>query len=159
MLYPKSEWQWQGIPGHCIVGDRCVYHLNTVVGPWLVSTIGEYKAEGWRSPVTEIGAFRMYETMVFRAARCEVPDECGEWHQQNGVSLDAEGAQTRREARENHLRLCEKWAAIAPSEVCHTENCDTTLGAPRDRNGFCERCADELEAIEREERERTVARG
>jgi hypothetical protein len=45
------------------------------------------------------------------------------------------------------------------SGMCAVVNCGAALGAPRDRNGFCERCADELEAIEREERAAEVDRG
>lgn len=38
----RSEWKWFGHAGHLIVGQSCRFHLCTQVGPWLVSTVGEY---------------------------------------------------------------------------------------------------------------------
>ncbi len=112
MKIERSEWRWQGSPGHCIVGDRCVWHLNTVVGPWLVSTIGEYYPDGTRNPMRPIGAGRNYETMVMRAEACppEHAAECGESHIDSGECVDFAAAQTRVEAERNHNELCERWA-------------------------------------------------
>jgi hypothetical protein len=45
-------------------------------------------------------------------------------------------------------------------EQCKTENCATELvGAPRERDGFCETCASQIEHQEREERAAEVDRG
>lgn len=37
----KSKWVWMPHAGHYILGDRCKFHLNTYVGGFIVSTIGE----------------------------------------------------------------------------------------------------------------------
>lgn len=53
VLYPRDTWQWFGTAGHLIVGHDCRFHLCTQVGPWLVSTVGQYWPE---RPVREIHA-------------------------------------------------------------------------------------------------------
>lgn len=92
---PKSEWEWYGCPGHLIVAQDCRLHLCTVVGSYLVSTVGEYLPDegvreiianvrgnplegqgdarradwmnkfGWE-PIGAGGKESTYETMVFR---------------------------------------------------------------------------------------------
>lgn len=42
---PRAEWKWFGHNGHLIVGQWCRFHLCTQVGPWMVSTVGEYWPE------------------------------------------------------------------------------------------------------------------
>ena len=39
---PVEEWEWFGSAAHFICGRWCRFHLATKVGPWLVSTVGEY---------------------------------------------------------------------------------------------------------------------
>ena len=36
-----ADWKWYGHPGHFILGDKCRFHLATVVGPFMISTVGE----------------------------------------------------------------------------------------------------------------------
>jgi hypothetical protein len=60
----------------------------------------------------EIGAGRLYETMVFRATgeRCTRPDcDCGqpEW---SGSELDMDGYNLRGAAQRGHYAMCETWA-------------------------------------------------
>jgi len=38
----KENWVWMPHAGHLIVGDQCIFHLNTYVGGYVVSTVGEY---------------------------------------------------------------------------------------------------------------------
>jgi hypothetical protein len=38
----KDNWYWMGHAGHLIVSADCQFHLNTYVGGYIVSTIGEY---------------------------------------------------------------------------------------------------------------------
>ncbi len=60
-----------GHPGHFIAASRCVFHLCTLVGTKLVSTVGDYRpTDGEKS---EIGWGRFYETMVFDT---KVGSEC-----------------------------------------------------------------------------------
>lgn len=37
----KSDWVWMPHAGHYILGDKCRFVLNTYVGGYIVSTIGE----------------------------------------------------------------------------------------------------------------------
>ncbi len=45
MTTPESEWRWFGNAGHLCVADWCRFHLCTQIGPFLVSTVGEYVPE------------------------------------------------------------------------------------------------------------------
>ena len=38
----KANWKWYGHAGHFICAQWCRFHLCTVVGGYLVSTVGEY---------------------------------------------------------------------------------------------------------------------
>ena len=77
-------------PAHFIAGMRCNFRLATCVNGVIVSTVGEYHALGDEStPAMEIGAGRLYETMVFRA---KVADACPVCPYQiaNGSEIDFE---------------------------------------------------------------------
>ena len=106
LLWPRDEWEWFGSAGHLIVGRDCRFHMATRVGPWWVSTVGEYlpdsniwdifadrvggippelrgdERRNWflrEVGYIEVGSGRKYETMVFRVAkdRCDQEDcEC-----------------------------------------------------------------------------------
>lgn len=140
-MIPQSEWVWMPHPGHLIVGRDCRFHLATRVGPFLVSTVGEYlpdadvreilaeargvKLEGrgdqrrgdfmGKVGYTEIGCGRLYETMVFRAA--PAPDyegalgACCPWRQADGTDLSCQGFNTAAEAYAGHLATCQRMAA------------------------------------------------
>ena len=41
----KAKWVWMPHPGHFIGSKNCKFHLNTYVGKYIVSTIGEYWTE------------------------------------------------------------------------------------------------------------------
>ncbi len=116
MSVPIDRWIWQGAPGHFICAERCRYHLATVVGPWLVSTVGEYYVKANDESPTPIGVERFYETMVFRAerARCirdgPTGASCGERHMLSARNLDFAAANSRKEAQAAHMRMCRKWA-------------------------------------------------
>jgi len=38
----KGKWIWMPHAGHLIVSSDCRFHLNTYVGGYIVSTVGEY---------------------------------------------------------------------------------------------------------------------
>ena len=106
--YARSDWRWFGNSGHLIVGRDCRFHLATLVGPWWVSTVGEYLPdiavreitaevrgiavpEGIRGDAAESwwlknvgyepiggGKDSLYETMVFRAGPPCMEDDCGQ---------------------------------------------------------------------------------
>lgn len=143
VLYPPAAWEWYGHAGHLIVGSDCRFHLATLVGPWWVSTVGEWLPDSatWdiyaqSAGVTlkgrgdarrnqflsdvgyvEIGCDRKYETMVFRSSgrRCETPDcGCGLPLVDEWGELDSDGYNDARSAREGHLAMCAKWSSRPP---------------------------------------------
>lgn len=143
-MIPKSDWEWYGTAGHLCVGRFCQFHLCTLVGPWLVSTVGEYVPDAmtrelfakfrgielqgkgderyydWmnKNGFEEIGYMALYETMVFRAgAPCTAPEcNCG-MPELIGSDLDCNRYKRRDEATKGHVATCEKWAAISAAEV------------------------------------------
>ena len=118
----RAEWEWFGNAGHYCCGRWCRFHLTTKVGPWLVSTVGEYvhprhgggseEAEAkWLQanwPGEDVGCDRKYETMVFLAGdRCEYG--CG-IPTTSGPELDMYGYNSAGEATEGHMAMCQQWS-------------------------------------------------
>lgn len=112
---PPEDWKWYGQPGHYILADDCIFHLNTQVGKWLVSTVGDlHRRNG--PPVREtkgprhceeVAMGRFYETMIF----------LGEDGQQVGTQEgDAIGYDTSPEATAGHYKACQDWAAKQDQE-------------------------------------------
>ena len=124
-MVPESEWEWFGTPGHFICGHWCRFHLCTLIGDCLVSTVGEYVhprhgggseqqeynwlADNW--PGEDIGCGRKYETMVFKAGeRCDDPKcNCGQ-PLIKPSELEVMGYNSRGDATKGHMLLCRKWA-------------------------------------------------
>ena len=130
----KAEWTWMPHAGHFICGSDCRFHLNTCVGHYIVSTVGEYLPdEGVREILAEnrgvkiegrgdyrradymkkigfeeIGLNRKYETMVFPAKY--VPGECCDYSPADFSELDMNGYNDAAEAYKGHLAMCEKWS-------------------------------------------------
>ena len=144
LTYPPETWEWFGSALHLIVGHDCRFHLGTLVGPWVVSTVGEWlpDSSSWdiyaeSAGVTlrgrgddrrnqflrevgyvEIGAGRKYETLVFRATgeRCD-RDECRCGHPEwSGSELDSDGYNERGDAQRGHYAMCFKVAALGEGE-------------------------------------------
>jgi hypothetical protein len=87
--------------------------MATEIGPYLISTVGDFRPSGPNGAKDTIGHNRYFETMVFRLSD-ELCD-CGcraravdEWSE-----IDFAGYQTAAEAHEGHMKLCRKWAAVA----------------------------------------------
>jgi hypothetical protein len=151
----RDEWQWFGSAGHLIVGQDCRFHLCTLVGGWLVSTVGEWLPDSasWhiyaetrgvtlegrgderradflnKVGYMEIGYGRKYETMVFRASveRCTAEDcDCGAPLVQKWNELDAAGYNLRGDAQRGHQAMCEKWSTIAAEDLAACRVCGCT---------------------------------
>ena len=153
VLWPRSDWEWFGSAAHLIVGEDCRFHLATLVGPWMVSTVGEYlpdsavrevlaesrgitlegrgderrsswaRQAGWE----DIGHGRKYETMVFRATdeRCTADDcDCELPVIREWSELDSDGYNLRGDAQRGHLAMCEKWATKPEGSPPSWENDD-----------------------------------
>jgi hypothetical protein len=132
-----GDWVWMPHAGHLVVGNRCRFHLNTYVNGYIVSTVGEYLPDSQVREIIansrrvtlegrgdareadymrkigyeEIGAGRIYETMVFKATRSQ--DACCPWRMESGTELDFDGYNDPGKARLGHLAMCEKWDRAA----------------------------------------------
>lgn len=122
---PAEQWEWFGLAAHFICGRWCRFHMATKVGEYIVSTVGLYvhpsdsgssesaEAEFFkRNPLgQDIGCGRKFETMVFRFTHyCETVEcNCG-LPRFDPNELDFRAANAVREARDNHMTLCKKWA-------------------------------------------------
>lgn len=130
----KADWVWMPHPGHFIAARDCRFFLNTYVGNYIVSTVGEYfpdsqvreihadsrgiKLEGRgdaraadflkKCGFIELGLNRIYETMVFAAQKAE--DGCCPYRQRSGIDVDFAGYNDAGDAHRGHLAMCEKWA-------------------------------------------------
>lgn len=123
MSVPREEWEWFGHAAHLCVGRWCRFHLATKVGPWIVSTVGEYihprnsgssertEAEwlerNW--PGEDVGLNRKYETMVFEAGG-PCPCGCGMPIPNSWSEHGFEGYNDSASAREGHMRMCAEFA-------------------------------------------------
>lgn len=124
--------KWFGNAAHFCCGQWCRFHLATQVGPWLISTVGEYvhprhsggserTEEEWLSknfPGEDIGIGRKYETMVFRAGEpCSIKTcGCG-MPKIDGSEFDAAGYNSAGEATEGHMKMIAKWSKIKKARV------------------------------------------
>lgn len=121
-------------PGHFICARDCKFFLNTYVGGYIVSTVGELwpdsqvrkinastrgmKIEGigdyWDADYMkkigfeEIGFGRLYETMVFKAKKSK--DACCPWRMTDGSNLDFDSYNEAGDAFKCHMKMCKKWS-------------------------------------------------
>ena len=139
-MIPENNWKWFGQVGHLIVGQWCQFHLCTLIGEYMVSTVGQYlPPEGVREVLANcrnielegqgenreadylkkvgfenVGAGRKYETMVFNAKPCVVKGcDCG-GHPvpTDHMEIDFDGYNSPGDATAGHYRLCRKWAEV-----------------------------------------------
>lgn len=109
MRIPESEWRWLGGAGHFICGDRCRFHMTTVIGSRVISTVGDfYKCEKDEIPSPMGASPHLFETMVFAA---DGVDSCGchpsvtDWSE-----LWSRRWMTATEATAGHMETCERFA-------------------------------------------------
>lgn len=108
----KENWLWMGHAGHFIGGSSCRFHLNTYVGGYIVSTVGEYDPynKGWGN-FEELGINRLYETMVFKAEKESKDDaQCCPYRIIVSEEMDMDGYNDPAAAYKGHLKLCKRWA-------------------------------------------------
>lgn len=108
----RSEWIWMPHAGHFILGDRCHFRLNTYVGNYIVSTVGELpKINNDGRDFENIGAGRKYETFVFKAQKeTNEAAQCCPYAMSDPSEIDGEGYNDSVSAYKGHLAMCEKWA-------------------------------------------------
>lgn len=109
----KENWTWMPHAGHFIVGNHCWFHLNTYVGGYIVSTVGDYypRSKPNCKESEEIGLGRLYETFVFKARRETNPEaQCCPYTAADWLEIDSLGYNDAQAARKGHMKLCNKWA-------------------------------------------------
>ena len=134
----KDKWIWMPHAGHFICGNRCRFHLNTYVGKYIVSTVGELCPE---QRVREIHAgvydshwlkenahlkgdnfdnayFKKfgYEKIGYdRTYETMVFEakksthKCCPYEIIVSEEMDMEGYNSAKEATKGHMKLCKKW--------------------------------------------------
>lgn len=134
----KDKWIWMPHVGHLIVGNDCRFRLNTRIGKYIISTVGEYlpdnevlkifaKSRGYKKTLEsigdaimanflkenggheEIGYNRRYETMVFKAAR-DKENKCCPYTMQTPSDLEMQGYNSAEDAYRGHMKICNKYA-------------------------------------------------
>lgn len=109
MSIPQGEWKWYGAPLHFVAATKCRFRLGTVVGEYVISTVGDYwSSDGKREPV---GCERWAETYVFRIASwrsCGCPQiDCSE------IDATCYGEDAKcEEINAGHLAMCQKYAEL-----------------------------------------------
>lgn len=105
-----SKWKWYGHAAHFIAADNCLFHMTTVIGDYIISTIGDYYPKNERSSnPTQIGLDRLYETYVFIDTKRRCSEKC-KCPLADGGEIDALHANDRVTANANHTKLCRKYA-------------------------------------------------
>lgn len=140
----KNNWKWYGHAGHLIVGHDCRFHLCTLIGEYLISTVGEYwpdsdvreilaksrgitlegrgdarEADARRKlGYIEIGCDRKYETMVFKVTGevCKSKDCNRGMPRIIPDELDSNGYNDAGAATKGRHEMCAKWSASSPAK-------------------------------------------
>ena len=103
----KQNWIWMPHPAHFCAAQWCKFFLNTYVGKYIVSTIGEYHSPAAKE-IKEIGLQRKYETMAFSAKKSN--EKCCPFTVNNFTEIDMKGYNNAEEAVKGHYQLCNKWS-------------------------------------------------
>ena len=98
----REELGWAG---HFIAARRCEFRRHTHVGPYCISTVGDYYPGGGEKRET-VGVGRYFETMVFDLSQGE--DGPNRW-----TEIDGGAWQTREEANTGHEMIVNRWAEKA----------------------------------------------
>ena len=142
MMIPIKDWKWFGNAGHFICASDCRFHLCTLIGNTLVSTVGQYfpdsnvreilvKSRGFalngqgdarradymkKIGYEDIGYKWKFETIAFKTSKktCAAKD-CG-----CGLpeiiprEIEMDTYNTAGEATKGHMRICMKIAKDKP---------------------------------------------
>lgn len=116
---PIDQWRWLGQAAHFIGADNCRFRLATIIGKYVVSTVGNYYLHGrdGDGPVS-IGAGRTYETYVFH---CDGLDECGccanitDYNEIRSCGYTSGAAATL-----GHMDMCRQIARLATTNTTGT---------------------------------------
>lgn len=130
----RNKWVWMPHPGHFICARWCQFVLNTYVGKYIISTVGEYvpdyevreifaKSRGKilegrgddrtadymkKIGYEDIGLDRKYETMVFHAKKSK--NKCCPYEMRNASNVDFDSYNSADDATIGHYEMCDKWS-------------------------------------------------
>lgn len=112
----RADWIWMGHPAHFCGRFKCFFRLATYIpaSNVIVSTVGDWRSQGQEAAAEEIGAGRLFETMVWMARpQTEAGDDPCCPHEIDGDDpLDTLPATTGAEAARNHEALCRRWDGV-----------------------------------------------
>ena len=104
-----DQWRWFGWPGHFCAASACHWHMTTVVGKVLVSSVGDYRPDGRKTKKSKMGwdEDHLYETIVtdewqlceFGCCAC-----C------TGSEIETHRYATQADAHYGHLAACRAWS-------------------------------------------------
>lgn len=105
---PISGWHWIGYAAHFSGSRRCQFHLSTIVGKYVVSTIGEYYPIGATKPECLGNEGELYETQVFKydgfcECGCGIPSIIP-------MELTSRRYSLPSQANAGHMKLCQVYA-------------------------------------------------
>lgn len=107
-----SKWKWQGTPGHFCCSDDCHFHLSTVIGDVLVSTVGlYYPRTGPRASKLRTIGEGHYETLVFNYDPVSGRTDYSEIDSDSLLITDTSHVdEWNKDAERMHLEMCQKWS-------------------------------------------------
>jgi len=109
-MIPQEKWKWFGHPGHYCCADRCLFHLCTQVGKYLISSVGEMPNSA-NTGLVDIGCNRKYEAMVFKWKNKCNDKKCGcDMPEIIPSELEMLPSNNRDDAQKNHMKLCKKYS-------------------------------------------------
>jgi hypothetical protein len=138
----KQNWVWMPHAGHFICGNHCRFHLNTYVGKYIVSTVGElwfdqsarrihasvFDKKWYAINITKMGdnfddeymkRFGYEELGIGRTyetmvfkAKKQKEGLCCPYRPIRFEDLDMEGYNDAELAYKGHLKMCKKWSVL-----------------------------------------------
>ncbi len=108
-----KKWKHYGHACHLIVGNKCLFHLSTVVvhdgKEMLISTVGDYYPFGAKGERETLGANKdsFFETIVFEV---DGYMDCG-CPQHSGEGLKYRTYSNAKDATEGHFSMCSAYSS------------------------------------------------
>lgn len=107
----RKSWIWLPHPAHFVGAFRCDFRLATVVGDFIISTVGEYRFSADKK-ISKIGPDRFYETMVFFKKDYNL-ENCGCYKFEiDGDCIELDGYDKCDEAMSGHNKICRKYSML-----------------------------------------------
>ena len=105
---PESEWVWSGYPAHFCCASECCFRMATLVGDYIISSVGCMHDSEDSAELQDIGSDRKFETMVFLADLSKTVIDG--FPSITGHKVDFEGYNDAKAAHVGHMTMCDKYA-------------------------------------------------